>query len=311
MGTEEQAGRKDYEGPLKANRLELVQIILWVLGLGDQIDSIQPIETQFKTYTDRRADMVLEIRLKDGSIMLLHIELQSSNDAGMLQRMLGYYVDIWILHGLAPLQCVVFTGQTELTMESTHRAHNNHFSYAIIDLRKISSVGLYATGMPFAAVLAPFADTEEKVAALYRTLKTIASLSDAAAIRRYISAIAHFCTSVKQLYQNKTLFDHFLAMSKEINTEEINFYDLLFATEDGQQKLQQATLKGILEGRLEGEQKGKLEGKLEGRLEGEQEGAYKNALKTARNLQAKGFGLDLIAEVTGLSIEELKTQLGE
>jgi len=291
MGTEEQAGRKDYEGPLKANRLELVQIILWVLGLGDQIDSIEPIETQFKTYTDRRADMVLEITLTSGKRILLHIELQSTNDPRMPRRMWGYYGDIWDFYDEPPLQCLLFTAQTELTMESTHTAYNNHFSYHVIELRKVSAEDLYATGMPFAAVLAPFADVEDKFAALKRTLKTIARLSDVTAIRRYISALAYLCPSVSQTYQNKTLFDHFLAMSKEINTEETNFYDLLFATEDGQQKLQQATLKG--------EQKGRLEGKLEA------------TLKTASNLLLEGIPIATIAKVTGLSIEELKKELGE
>ena len=46
----------------------------------------------------------------------------------------------------------------------------------------------------------------------------------------------------------------------------------------------------------------KMEGKMEGRTEGIEEGV----LKVAQNMLAKKMALDLIAEATGLSMEEIK-----
>jgi predicted transposase/invertase (TIGR01784 family) len=55
-----------------------------------------------------------------------------------------------------------------------------------------------------------------------------------------------------------------------------------------------AEQKGLQKGRLEGLQKGRLEGKRE------------EAIAIARNLKAKGLSVDLIAETTGLSAEEIE-----
>ena len=46
-------------------------------------------------------------------------------------------------------------------------------------------------------------------------------------------------------------------------------------------------------------------GKREGLKEGELKGELKAKLKTARNMQAKGMDLNLIAELTGLTLTEL------
>jgi predicted transposase/invertase (TIGR01784 family) len=65
---------------------------------------------------------------------------------------------------------------------------------------------------------------------------------------------------------------------------------------------QKGLLEGKQEGLLEGKQEGLLEGKQEGLLEGERAGK----LKTAKAMFNKGLDVDFIAEVTGLSIEEIE-----
>jgi len=59
------------------------------------------------------------------------------------------------------------------------------------------------------------------------------------------------------------------------------------------------------EGKEEGRAEGRAEGLAEGRAEGLAEGRAEAMLDTARNLLAKGFAPDVIADVTGLSIEEI------
>jgi predicted transposase/invertase (TIGR01784 family) len=58
----------------------------------------------------------------------------------------------------------------------------------------------------------------------------------------------------------------------------------------------------IYTGRMEGI----IEGKLEGRAEGIEEGIEKGKIQIAQTMLAKNTPLDFIAEVTGLSMEEIK-----
>ena len=60
--------------------------------------------------------------------------------------------------------------------------------------------------------------------------------------------------------------------------------------------------KGKREGKIEGLKEGEVKGKAEGLKEGE----LKANLETARNMQAKGMDLHLIAELTGLTLTELE-----
>ncbi|NJN27528.1 MAG: hypothetical protein HC819_16915 [Cyclobacteriaceae bacterium] len=61
-------------------------------------------------------------------------------------------------------------------------------------------------------------------------------------------------------------------------------------------------IKGKMEGIQEGKKEGILEGKKEGILEGKKEG--KNEI--AKKLLSKGFNIDEIAELTGLTDEEIE-----
>jgi predicted transposase YdaD len=57
--------------------------------------------------------------------------------------------------------------------------------------------------------------------------------------------------------------------------------------------------------REEGMKIGRKEGRQEGRKEGRQEGENKKALAIARSMQAKGFDVVLIEEMTGISAQEI------
>ena len=63
--------------------------------------------------------------------------------------------------------------------------------------------------------------------------------------------------------------------------------------------------KGRREGLAEGEAKGRSEGLNEGLSKGKMEGVKEERMQTARRMKAKGFTLDVISEMTGLSPEEI------
>ncbi len=60
-----------------------------------------------------------------------------------------------------------------------------------------------------------------------------------------------------------------------------------------------------LEGRLEGRLEGKIEGRLEGKIEGRLEGIEQERLSNARKMKDKGLDSTMIADITGLSLDEI------
>lgn len=51
---------------------------------------------------------------------------------------------------------------------------------------------------------------------------------------------------------------------------------------------------------------GLMEGRKEGRMEGRMEGQRSEKMENARKMKTYGLALDMIAEITGLSIEEVR-----
>ncbi len=63
---------------------------------------------------------------------------------------------------------------------------------------------------------------------------------------------------------------------------------------------------GLEEGEAKGRLEGKAEGMAEGLVEGEARGKAKGLAEVARAMKAKGLGMALIAELTGLPEEEIR-----
>jgi predicted transposase/invertase (TIGR01784 family) len=59
------------------------------------------------------------------------------------------------------------------------------------------------------------------------------------------------------------------------------------------------------EGRAEGKAEGKAEGRAEGKAEGKAEGARERDLAIARNLKAQGLPVAVIAQATGLGVDDI------
>lgn len=62
-----------------------------------------------------------------------------------------------------------------------------------------------------------------------------------------------------------------------------------------------------LEGKIEGRAEGRAEGLAEGLEEGKKEGLKEGILLNARKMKEKGFSMDDIADITGLSFEEIES----
>ena len=78
---------------------------------------------------------------------------------------------------------------------------------------------------------------------------------------------------------------------------------LQYEREEG---FKQGMEKGIEKGRQEGIEKGRQEGIEKGRQEGIEKGIKENQILTAKNMKNKNMDLNLISELTGLSIKEIE-----
>lgn len=63
---------------------------------------------------------------------------------------------------------------------------------------------------------------------------------------------------------------------------------------------------GWAEGRAEGRAEGKAEGKAEGRAEGKAEGKAEGIRETASKMKSHGLPIETIAQITGLSIDDIR-----
>ena len=63
---------------------------------------------------------------------------------------------------------------------------------------------------------------------------------------------------------------------------------------------------GLAEGEAKGRAEGKIEGLAEGEAKGKAEGLAEGKMEVARAMKAKGLGMALISELTGLSEEEIR-----
>ncbi|MBR6998707.1 MAG: hypothetical protein IKI19_07920, partial [Prevotella sp.] len=63
--------------------------------------------------------------------------------------------------------------------------------------------------------------------------------------------------------------------------------------------------KGMEEGRAKGMEEGRAKGMEEGRAKGLEEGAQDKAADIARKMKSKGMAVSEIAELTGLTVDEI------
>ena len=75
---------------------------------------------------------------------------------------------------------------------------------------------------------------------------------------------------------------------------------------DNYSVMKTATDKGRAEGRAEGLAEGEAKGRAEGLTEGEAKGRDEERKENARKMKKKGFAVEDIADITGLSIEDIE-----
>ena len=72
-------------------------------------------------------------------------------------------------------------------------------------------------------------------------------------------------------------------------------------------KLLEAKIEGEKQGRAKGRAEGLAEGMAEGMEKGIEKGIEKNSIDIAKKMKLKGMSSDLIAEMTGLTINDIES----
>ena len=97
------------------------------------------------------------------------------------------------------------------------------------------------------------------------------------------------------------------AMSRD---ERLKYDEALRKYRDTINVFEGVRMDGLMEGRMEGRKEGRMEGRMEGRKDGRTEGLMEGQrsekMENARKMKTYGLALDMIAEITGLSIEEVR-----
>lgn len=141
----------DWDDSIKIYIRENAQDLITWLWKGAQVRRY--LQTEFKVRTID-ADSMLEIELEnDGKGMLFHIEVQSTRDLTIPQRLLQYSVAANHQHGLPVYSCVIYlrdVGEVPKSPLRWHRLDGQEilrFDYLSIELAKIPIEELRATGL--------------------------------------------------------------------------------------------------------------------------------------------------------------------
>ncbi|MBF0338887.1 MAG: hypothetical protein HQL05_13785 [Nitrospirae bacterium] len=240
------------------------------------------IDVQFPDIQLREADIVIEA--PDGE--LIHIEIQSTNDAMMLERMYLYSAFIYNQHKRLPIQIVLYIGNKPLNMTHSMGAGLINYAYRLIDIRNFDGDPLIDSNDPNDNVLAILCKTKDADVTIRRILAKFSLLSPREMenyIRKllYLAGLGNLAYKVKQEVLN---------MPITIDLDEYEIFKDVF-------------VKGELKGRMEGILEGRMEGILEGRLEGRQEGRLEGALKGIEGMLEIKYGpegLELMEMVRGI-----------
>ncbi len=204
--------------------------------------------TDLPAVQNRRADMLGETA--DGT--LLHIELQSTNEAGMALRMLEYAAAIYRRFGRFPQQMVLYVGEKKLRMRGDLKGPHLDFQCRIADIRELNGDRLIGTGRVEDNVLAVLARLGDSDTAIRRILRRIAGCgperrADAFRELMLLAGLRHLGPVITREANEMPILN-------DIMDHEVFGPKIREGMEKGLQKgLQKGLEKGLTKGRREGE----------------------------------------------------------
>ena len=120
---------------------------------------------------------------------------------------------------------------------------------------------------------------------------------------KYILALVEMDLDKLNDLGGENIMDEYVKEAEEVSFEGGvgEAYDKEWALRD------QGYRDGLSQGKAEGKAEGFSQGKAEGNAEGRTEGKSERNIEIARNMLSKAMEVELISEITGLSIEEINS----
>jgi len=253
----------------------------WLLGNPIPLTKLEPSELSIEPI---RADSVIFL---GSSEIILHLEFQTRTDENMAFRMVDYWVR---LHRKYPNkqihQTVIYLKpiNSELAYQTSFNSPQLTHNFNVIRLweQPTETFQQYQGLLPLAVLTKTNNATE--------TLKEVAKLIDNIEDQKLKSSLigATYITSglVLELDIIKKIF-RIDAMKESVTYQEI---------------LLEGKAKGLAEGKAEG----KALGLALGLAEGEVKGKIEERTQIAQNMMRSGLSIDLIAQFTGLTVEQIQ-----
>ncbi len=241
----------------------------WILGEPIPLTKLEPSELSVEPI---RADSLIFL---ESAEVILHLEFQTSTDESMAFRMLDYWIRLYRRFPTKRIhQTVIYLRPTNspLAYQTSFASEQTTHQFNIIRLweQPVEIFQQYQGLLPF-TVLSQTNNPEEALRQVAQQIKTITD-------KRIQGNITTATYIISGLVLNKEIIQRLLR--REIMKESVTYQEIL------------------LEGKAEGKAEGKIEGKAEGKIEA--------ANQIALNMLRSGISPDLIAQFTGLSLEQIQ-----
>ncbi|OUL21354.1 Rpn family recombination-promoting nuclease/putative transposase [Nostoc sp. 106C] len=247
----------------------------WLLGEPITFTELSPKELSLEPI---RADALILLQSDE---VVLHLEFQTQPDANIPFRMADYRLRVYRRFPQKRMrQVVIYLTETtsELVYQTSFRLENLRHDFTVIRLwEEPTEIFLRTPGLlPFAVL----SDTDNKTG----TLQEVAAQIDKIADRRMQNNLTASTAILAGLVLEERAIQRLLR--REMMRESVIY---------------QSIINEALE-----------EGRVEGRAEGREEGIQEKAQQIAINLLAEGMSPEVVAKVTGLTLEQVeKLQLTE
>jgi hypothetical protein len=273
------------------------------------------LDPSFPSVKERRADLLLEV---EGGI--LHVEVQSTNDIVMSQRMLEYWLLIKSKYpGRKIKQIVLYIGDEQYRISGCLEEEGLVYRYEVINIKEIPCDVLLESGRAEDLVIAFLCRINDKRELFNRLKAKLEELGP----REKADFLAKVLTI---LGLRPTLKEEVLSFVKEVVRMPItvrlekelveNFPVIGDLVKQGiQEGLQQGIQQGLQQGLQQGKNEGLIEGKQEDLIKilefkfSEVEESLKKRIKSIRN--AEKLNSLLIKAIQANSVEEFKQEIAE
>lgn len=189
-----------------------------VLGqITGHVSVIHWLNAEFKQVQTRRADLLG----RTDSGVLVHIELQSTNDNDMPLRMAEYAIGIYRQFRQLPIQVVLYMGEAPLRMAADLRgpdpaAPEFSFRFTLADFRDLDGAALLRSDRIEDNVLAILARLQDRTEVVRQILERIAVLNEparSAMLARFliISGLRRLAAAVQQEAQKMPILNDILS----------------------------------------------------------------------------------------------------